>query len=383
MAGIFGFGDPALEEFMTPQMQRMALGQGLMQAAQAVGSAPGGRRFGSYLGAGVGGFGEGWKSSINNQLGQQAVLSDLLDTKRKRKKEDEDEADLNKRKQWFKDIRSRKRKSELPDDVQMALDGVYDRFGFNGAEEFLLEYYKKKIGHTFDEGDPQDDWYTLNDDEISAIEQERGVFLDRDEQWQLNRKDQQLKSVGKVAGAEADLTAGDAQRVSMAQGYLNDYAGIPQLKGEPTLKELLAGKDELDEDGNIIRDRPGIADLGPDTVQRMTNTAEWNKFKRRMKDGVKALIHQLTGAGMNQGEAEDNAKQYLPLDGENGQWDSGTTVADKAARLAVALRGGVTMTRSGGHPEEYVKRLRRRKDKDLLRILDPDFEEDRKSRYGG
>jgi hypothetical protein len=368
--------DPAMAEFVTPAMRQNALSYGLAQAAQAVGGAQGGRRFGSYLGDAMGGFGTGYQSSLNNSLSQQGVLSGLLDDRRKRKEQDRLDAQRKKREKLFGDYRSGAIKGPLPPDVQKVMDQVYDIFGEEKASEFLLNYLEEDAKASLG-GSDKETWNTLAPEDLATLAKERNIHLDPNEMWQMSNQGQ-IKSVGKVKGAAADISPEAGARLALAEGFVNDYEGQPLIEGDVSLKKLLQGDDEVDEDGNVIADRPGIADWvgGPGGINtsRLFNMGEWHKFERRMFTGAEALVRMLTGAGMNMGEAEDRAANFLPR-----TTDSAATIQDKAARLAANLKNISVMVRSGGRPEDYLERLRREMDADQ-KALSPAA---RKQRLGG
>lgn len=371
MPGIFDL------EGTTPEMQRLAMGMGLAQAAQAVGSAPGGRRLGSYFGAGVGGYGEGFQSSINHQLAQQAALSGLLDDSRKRKEQDRLDKQRKKREKLFGDYRSGAIQGPLPPDVQKVMNQVYDLYGEEKASEFLLNYLDEDAKASLNPGEATETWSLLSPDNLNELAK-RNIHLDPNEQWEMSSRGQ-TRSVGKVSGAEADVAPQDAARLAFMEDYVQDYEGTPSIPGDKSLKQLLEGDDEIDPDtGQVIENRPGIADWVSEkgiNTSRLFNAGEWNKFERRMFSGAEALVRAMTGAGMNMGEAEDRARNYLPQ-----MTDTAATIADKAARLNSKLKKMAIEIRAGGHSKDYLARLQREMDEDAA-ALDPNAK--RKRRVGG
>ena len=188
-----------------------------------------------------------------------------------------------------------------------------------------------------------------------------GMMSDRIE-LELKNRALDVKSAGS-AGAGGKLGSDQRWRMGPDGQLALDATGrpiaepIPGSKGEQVPAEVAARiglADKFAKDVPEIRKDIKAGKLsGPDYY---LNRGEAGAILRRIEDGAEALIRNLTGAGMNQTEAEAYAKRFLP-----GNFDTQATVLEKlrnleenltAVRNRVMTGRGISSTDAPAQPQE-------------------------------
>lgn len=134
-----------------------------------------------------------------------------------------------------------------------------------------------------------------------------------------------LKQPGKAVDAlnesKEKLTEGQVKDASFAERIIRSEVGLREVV--PT-----------DEKGNFLKYDPtkGVYRFLPDW--NITNSAEWQQYKRNAREGIAAILRKDTGAAVSDTEWEWYFPMYYPQPGDSGQ-----VVKDKEEARAAMARG--------------------------------------------
>jgi hypothetical protein len=174
----------------------------------------------------------------------------------------------------------------------------------------------------------------------------------------------------KTVVEETHPTLGLGQRVD---GVFKPY---PTKTPPPMASEMVArvavGKTYLKQYPEIYEFVKSGAMTSPEGLwNRYWKAGDQQSIIRKMAGGRKAIVHMLTGAGLNETEVDEAAETYMP-----GKGDTTKTILDKQEQLALQVRQVITDAEAGRIHKDYeipeYKSPKEEKKKELPRVNSPE-----------